>query len=468
MKSASFSSVNRRDFVKAGAVAAGLAALPSLSEANVLAGPNERINVAQVGIGGKGNHNRKMLLETGLCNIVALCDIDLEGERTLQARISNGDVPVPSGKDIKEFGKIERKAPYFTDFRKMFDKLGSQIDAVVISTPDHTHFPIAMAAMALGKHVWIEKPLAHTFGQCQRLIKMAEKSGVATQMGNQGHSSANRTQFESWTKAGAIQDVTKVIAHMNNGRRWHGWGAKVTEYPQEAMPKHVDWESWTGPAPKNHFSFRLHPANWRCWFDYGCGALGDWAPHILDTCHRYLKLGLPETVTAEHLSGPNKLVYPQETTLRFSFPAREEMPACDVWWYDGKKNLVKLDEELSDVDVKKPGKLIFGKDRVFQGGSHSSTLNVVSGSAEGLPEYEEKMPNHWHNFLQACKGEAESNSPVSVGAPLTQVLALGMIAQRLGGTIEFDRENERITNNEEGNRLLDPAPRSGWEEYYRM
>ena len=463
--------MDRRHFLKSGA--AGVAALGALSETSFAedptanSSPNERVNVAQVGIGGKGINNRVMLLGTRLCNIVALCDVDLEGSRTLPARISNGDAPVPDGESPGKYGIIEKKAPYFSDFRVMLDKMHSQIDAVVISTPDHTHFPVAMAAMALGKHVWVEKPLAHTFNECELLMKMAERSGVVTQMGNQGHSSANRTQFDAWTKAGVISDVTKVVAYMNKGRRWHGWGEKVTEYPSEPLPKNLDWDIWTGPAQENAFSYRLHPANWRCWFEYGSGALGDWAPHIMDTCHRFLKLGLPTSVSVER-KGENPLVYPQQSTLCFSFPEREGMPACDLFWYDGKKNVPEFESKLGQVEMQGPGKVIYGKDRVFQGGSHTSTLKVIHGDTDSLPEFETKVPNHWMNFIQACRGEATTNSPFHISAPMTQVLNLGMIAQQLGGTIEFDRESKTITNNAQANDMLTMKPRKGWEEYYRM
>ena len=458
----------RRDFLKTGAALAAVAVADPCAARSVRhAAPNERVNVAFVGIGGKGVNNRLMMQASGLCNVVALCDVDLEGSRTLPTRIANQDAPLPEGKKQKEFGLIEPKAPYFTDFRVMFDKMASQIDAVVISTPDHTHFPVAMAAMALGKHVWIEKPLAHTFGECKRLMQMAERTGLVTQMGNQGHSSANRTQFEAWTAGGVISDVTRITAYMNKGRRWHGWGRKVKAYPSEAMPKKLDWDTWTGPAKKNPFSARLHPANWRSWFEYGSGALGDWAPHILDTCHRYLKLGLPESISAERREGANALVYPQETTLKFSFPEREEMPACEIWWYDGRKNFPKFDEELN-VNMKSPGKVIFGKDRIFQGGSHSATLKIISGSKSDLPDYEKRVPNHWTNFLMACKGETKTNSPLAISGPLTQVLTLGMIAQNVGGELKFDRKKEQITNNETANAMLDPKPRKGWEEYYQM
>ncbi|MEM6656406.1 MAG: Gfo/Idh/MocA family oxidoreductase, partial [Planctomycetota bacterium] len=232
---------------------------------------NERVNVAFVGVGNRGADNLRSTIATGMCNVAALCDVDFEGRHALPALAANQEADPPARADKLEGVEITPKAPRFTDFRQMFDKVGDQIDAVVITTPDHTHFPAAMLAMSLGKHVYVEKPLAHTFGQVERLMDLATRSGVVTQMGNQGHSSANRTQFEAWTKSGVIKDVTRIVAHMNKGRRWHGWGESVEAYPSEPLPPAMDWEGWTGPSPMNTFSERLHPGNWRCWFDYGSG-----------------------------------------------------------------------------------------------------------------------------------------------------------------------------------------------------
>lgn len=408
-------------------------------------------------------------MKTGLCNVVALCDVDLEREEPQKASAEHPGVAT------------------FTDFRVMFDQMADEIDAVVVSTPDHSHFAATMLAMSLGKHVWCEKPLAHTFGQCERMIDLARRSGVVTQMGNQGHSGGNYFQFRAWSEAGVIQDVTRISAHMTSERRWHGWGTSVTEYPSESMPRNIDWDGWVNVSPEHPYSERLHPANWRSWFDYGSGAFGDWGPHILDTCHRFLKLGLPEKVVAVKREGPNDFVFPQATTIDFKFPERDGMPACDVTWHDGVGNEPAVDPEygrmVTDKDSGKAvrrsvrasgaGKIIYAKDRTFQGWSHGNILEVISKDPDiergkDLPDYEREHSNHWGNFLLACKGEEEARSPFEIGGPLTQVFHLGILAQRLGGELDFDRAAKRITNNEVAEGLLDPAPRKGWEEFYKM
>ena len=454
-------SSSRRKFIKQAAAFSSIAFLPAHIALGQRAnggkpGPNEKLRVAAIGIGNQGAANINSLMNTGLCDIVALCDVDLKGKHC--------------AKTIQRFSK----APQFTDFRAMFDKMADKIDAVLIATPDHSHFSASMLAMSLGKPIYVQKPLAHTFGQCERLMDMAKRSGVVTQMGNQGHSGANYFQFKSWFEAGIIKDVTKITAHMNNARRWHGWGTSVKEYPTDPMPEGMAWDQWIDSASEHPFSKRLHPAEWRSWFDHGCGAFGDWGPHILDTCHRFLDLGLPEKVTPVLLDGRNDFVYPQASTIRFDFPERGDMPPCAVTWYDGVRNRPKVeDDNGKPVSTKSPGKIIYGKDLTFQGGSHASSLRIIPREKyidmrEKLPKFPQKNSDHFKNFLLACKGEEESRSPFSISAPLTQVFNLGIISQRLGIELKFDRDAKTITNNKAAQALMDPAPRKGWEEFYKL
>ena len=451
---------SRRTFLKRSALFASFSILPShfvfgqKSSGGQLP-PSQRVNLAAIGIGNQGRGDLSNLYASGHCNVVALCDVDLKGKHTQESQANHPN------------------ARRFTDFRVMFDQMADEIDAVLIAIPDHAHFCVAMLAMSLGKHVYVEKPLAHTFGQCERLIDLAERSGVVTQMGNQGHSGANYFQFKSWTEAGVIKDVNRISAFMNKDRRWHGWGASVEKYPNQPLPEGMDWDTWHCSGPVHPFSDKLHPQEWRSWYDYGSGAFGDWGPHILDTAHRFLELGLPRRITALKRDGANDLVFPQASTIQFQFAKRKAMPACTVTWYDGKENLPKVEDDLGELNISKPGKIIYGKDLTFAGGSHSDALRVVPQKKfmelrETLPRIAGKNSNHYANYLLACKGEEESRSPFHVSGELTQVFNLGVIAQRLGGTIKFNPKTRRITNNKTGNALLDPAPRKGWEEYYKM
>ncbi|CAA6696528.1 MULTISPECIES: Gfo/Idh/MocA family oxidoreductase [unclassified Lentimonas] len=462
---------SRRDFLKASVAFGALTILPSYIALGKQSGtgiaPSDKVNLAVIGIGNQGGIDLRLLFASGHCNVVALCDIDLKGAHTRKSRDA-----YPSART-------------FTDFRVMFDKMGNEIDAVLIATPDHSHFAATMLAMSLGKHVYVEKPLAHTFGQCERMIDLAARSGVVTQMGNQGHSGANYFQFKAWREAGIIRDITKITATMNGKRRWHGWGTDTTEYPSDPMPESIAWEQWHDVVAVNRpFSKRLHPQEWRSWFEFGSGAFGDWGPHILDTCHRFLELGLPETITAVKREGANDLVFPQASTIRFDFPERaDDLPACEVTWYDGRKNRAQVEPEfqemLTDKDtgevmkVGGPGKMLYSKDLVFKGGHHGEPLQIVPREKfiemrQQLPKFPQKNSNHYTNFLLACKGEEETRSPFKVGGELTQVFNLGVLAQRLGGEIKFDRTTKQITNNKVAAALMDPAPRKGWEEYYAL
>jgi hypothetical protein len=307
------------------------------------------------------------------------------------------------------------------------------------------------------------------------LMMAAEKKyKVAAQMGNQGHSGNNPLQFKAWVDAGIIKNVRHVDAFMNSRRRWHEWD--IRGYPTgEKMPDTMDWDTWIGTAPYHEYSGKLAPGNWRSWYDYGNGAFGDWGPHTLDTVHRFLQLGLPEEIEAVKLIGPNKFIFPQGSTISFKFPARNNMPAMDITWYDGVKNLAPRPKELEqDRKMDQCGKIIYSDDLVFKGGTHDSTLRIIPEDkmkemSDKLPKITEKHSDHATNFLLACKGEEKTRSSFDVSGPLTQVFLLGVIAQRLGGKLIFDRKTRQITNNKIANQLLTgPEPRKGWEEFYKL
>ena len=257
-------------------------------------GANEKVNVACVGLGGRAN-NLLPSFPSDLMNVVAVCDVNLEG--SYRANM------------LDRFSQAKQ----FQDFRKMFDKMSNQIDAVIVCVPDHSHFPISMMAMALGKHVYVEKPMAHTFQEAQLMIEAEKKYKVVTQMGNQGHSGTNYFQFKAWIEAGIIKDVTHVDAFMNLKRRWHPWG-KLSSYPKQKKPESMDWDIWNSTVKIHPYSDKLDFGNWRGWFDYGTGCFGDWGAHVLDTIHQFLNLGLPTTITAKKLKSAGSLLYPKAST----------------------------------------------------------------------------------------------------------------------------------------------------------
>ncbi len=473
--------ISRRSFLKRALVLSAGTMVPSFwipSKAGAMpgvprVGANEKVNIAFIGIGNRGADIAKELYKTGLCNVVALCDVDMGAAHTQEI--------------ISMFPKAER----FQDFRKMFDRMAGKIDAVTVGVPDHSHFPITMEAMALGKHVYVEKPMARTFHEIELMMRGEKKYGVVTQMGNQGHSEANYFQFKAWKEAGLIKDVTAITAHMNSSRRWHSWNPNIKHMPMgEPVPETMDWDTWLGVVKHHDYNHDYHLGQWRCWYDFGMGALGDWGAHILDTAHEFLNLGLPSEVNPLYLKDHNPFFFPMSSTILFRFPERGDMPKVDVTWYDGLDNIPAVPENYgsSDVDpnipavaggklqlVKlNPGKEIYTKTLTFKGGSHGSTLSVIPDKVAKemnpvLPEYEKRASNHYANFLLACQGKEKTRSPFSVAGPLSQVFCLGVLAQRLNRKLVIDRETKEIVNDPFANQMLTgEPPRKGWEEYYTV
>ena len=462
-------SLRRRAFLK-GVLATGAASLfaPQLLRA---AGANNKVNLACIGIGNRGWEDIEMFHKTGLVNFVALCDTDMGAPHTQKAL------------------QLIPDARRFQDFRQMFDKMGKDIDAVCVAVPDFSHFAIAMHAMSLGKHVYCEKPMGHSFRQVELMMAAEKKYKVAAQMGNQGHSEANYFQFKAWTEAGIIKNVTKITAYMNSARRWHGM--KVDGLlPEQPVPETLDWDCWLTTAQQHAYNKGYINGDWRSWFDFGNGALGDWGAHIFDTAHEFLQLGLPTEVEAVKLDGYSPFIFPQASTLAFRFPARGEKPPVELTWYDGQQNLPPLPDDLGEsvvdanipppskgsIDTKKrpPGKVIYGEGLTFKGGSHAATLQIIPADkakdmADKLPHVPKSPSNHYVNFLRACKGEEKTRSNFAVAGPLCQAMALGVIAQRVNAKLTFDPVTKQITNHKLANELLAGVPpRKGWEQYYQL
>lgn len=472
---------SRRDFLRQISVFTAASAFIGFSIEELAAqnpkirkiGVSDKVNLACIGIGNRGGEIIKELYKTGYCNIVALCDTDMGAPHTL---------------DVKN--KFPN-ATQFQDFRKMFEKMGSSIDAVVIGTPDFSHFPATMLAMSLGKHVYVEKPMAHTFNEVELMMLAAKKFGVVTQMGNQGHSDPNYFQFKAWKEAGIIKDVTAITAHMNNPRRWHKFDPNMKAMPgAEPLPATLDWDTWLGTEQFRDYNKDYVNGQWRCWYDYGMGALGDWGAHIIDTAHQFLELGLPTEVNMLYAKGHNKYFFPYSSTIEFRFPARKNMPACDITWYDGLDNLPKVPAGYGNVELDpsipppsngqiapsklNPGKIIYSKELTFKGGSHGGTLSIIPEEkakemASKLPEVPVSPSNHFLNFLLACKGQEKTRSPFEIAGPLSQVFCLGVIAQQLNAKLTFDPKKKKFTNNKLANALLvGAAPRKDWKYFYNL
>jgi predicted dehydrogenase len=472
----------RRDFLKEIGMATAGIALGSGS--NLFANPmtsrewastkNEKIRIAYIGIGNRGEQDIEEFAKTNMVDVVALCDVDLDG------------------KQCQKVLSLYPQAKRFRDFRELFEKYGDHFDAVCAAVPDHIHFPIAMMALKSGKHVYLEKPMTRTFLEAELLMQEARKHPhLATQVGNQGHSEANYFQFKAWKEAGIIKDVTAVTAHMNSPRRWHKFDANMYKFPDaDPLPEQMDWLTWLGACQYHDYSEKFHQGNWRCWYDFGMGALGDWGAHILDTVHEFMNLGLPYEVTMKYAKGHNDFFYPFSSTILFRFGARKNMPPCDITWYDGLDNLPPLpkgygvsqaskdipttNQGATPVTELNPGKIIYTKDLIFKGGSHGSTLSIIpkekaEAMKDKLPEVPKSPSNHYVNFLRACQGTEKTRSPFEINGVLSQVFCLGVIAQHLNTQLFFDPRTKQFTNNEFANALLSGMPpRRGWEDFYKL
>ena len=467
--------MRRRSFLK-GVLATGAVSIFTprslfAADGSVATAGTGKVNLACCGIGNRGAEDVMSLHATGLANIVALCDTDMGAPHTQKV--------------LKQFPNV----PRFQDFRQMLDKMGKDIDAVSVGVPDFSHFPIAMLAMSLGKHVYCEKPMAHSFRQIELMMAAEKKYKVAAQMGNQGHSDANYFQFKAWTEAGIIKNVTKITAYMNMSRRWHGM--KVDGLlPEQPVPTTLDWDVWLTTAQFHQYNKGYINGDWRSWFDFGNGALGDWGAHIFDAAHEFLHLGLPTEVEAVKLDGYSPFIFPQASTLAFRFPARGTMPPVELTWYDGINNLPPLPADIGeavvdpnipppskgalDTKVSPPGKVIYGEGLTFKGGSHGATLKIIPESkakdmASKLPAVPKSPSNHFKNFLLAAKGEEKCRSAFAVAGPLCQAMALGVIAQRVNAKLAFDPATKQITNHKLANELLAGVPpRKDWEQFYKL
>ncbi|MEM7146452.1 MAG: Gfo/Idh/MocA family oxidoreductase [Verrucomicrobiota bacterium] len=461
-------SPTRRSFIKKSAAASfGFSVLPSYlalgkpdGQGNVP--PSGRINLGCVGVGGRARSVVPGVCKDGFAKPVALCDVDFKAR--------NVETNLEQYPDAKQFA----------DFRVMLDKMGDDIDAVTVVTPDHTHFVAAIDAMRRGKHVYVEKPLTHSYREADLLMQAEKKYGVVTQMGNQGHTSSGSEQFRNLVDKNIIRDIVKIDAWKSGGLWFMDAAERIKEYPaEEEKPSTLDWDLWCGPAEMKPFSSLYHPFSWRGFHLYGNGMLGDWGAHIIDFAHDFLNLGLPTKIQALEMADHNQIIFPLVSKLSMHFPARGDgMPACDLIWHDSSDDCApKADEKYWDgddaPDFGKVGTLLHRADGEFlvQRGSHSRVSRIYP--REEMMKYAEdiKVPGpefgHAESFTQACLGNGTTSSPFSIAAPLTKVLLLGVVAQYLNEDLDFDPETESFKNNDAANdHLAGPPPRTGWKDFY--
>lgn len=425
---------NRRRFLQAGAVALGGYFTSSSLAASRLA--NERL---QLGVIGVGNHGATNLAAVRDEAIVALCDVD---ERYL----------APAAERYPE-------AKTFRDLREVVAL--PSIDAVVISTPDHTHAVAALAAMQRGKHVFLEKPLTHTWHELNRLLAAARKYKVATQTGMQHHVRAGTRQAAAILRSGMLGDVRQI----------HAWTDRPI-WPQaidrprkaQAIPKNLAWNLWLGPAPERPYHEAYHPLRWRGWYDFGSGALGDFGPHLLDAVFWGLELPAPSHAAAE-TSERHDETFPASSRITFSFPETDQRPAIELVWYDGGR---RLPRELLDVRSLPPnGVLVVGSRQSLFIPDYGQPPKLLGGrdrekTQASVPEPLEAPDNLHQDWLAACKMKVETCLPFAQSAPLMRLCLLGNLAIRTGERVALDAEAGTIAPAAAA-RLLERKPRDTWE-----
>lgn len=448
--------INRRRFLYG--TTAG-AALFHLGPAGLLGGaeqlaPNAKLNVAGIGIGSQGGADIDEVAKEGH-NFVALCDVD-------DKYAANKFAQYP-------------KARRFKDFRVMLDQMDKEIDAVVIGTPDHTHAVIALEAMKHGKHVYCEKPLAHTFREVRALMAAAHRYKVVTQLGNQGHSFGTIRQLCEWVWAGAIGQVHTVHAGCGEFKEVYCQMRNLDKVNLHYdVPKELDYELWLGPVPFRPYTPLWVHWNWRGWLPFGTGTIGDWFCHVVDPSFWALDLGAPATVRAE-VSGydPAKhgLTYPPAAQVTFEFPARKERGAVKLVWHDGNNPIPKPQDFPADEKVPGTGAILLGDKGMIMHGSHGAgachllpdkLMEQHSGKNAPPAKIARVKGHHW-DWLEAIRTGRQAGSNFDYGGPLTQVALLGAIAIRFPGqTLQWDEPTARFTNLEAANAWLEPSYRQGW------
>ncbi|MDA3823796.1 MAG: Gfo/Idh/MocA family oxidoreductase, partial [Bacteroidales bacterium] len=429
------------------AAAAGITILPSgIVSAKGRTAPSDKLNIAGIGLGGMGHTNINNMNSQ---NIVGLCDVDWSY----------------SAETFKEYPGAKQ----FKDYRKMFDTMSSEIDAVVVATPDHAHAMIAMAAMSLGKHVYVQKPLTHTVYESRMLRLKAKEYGLATQMGNQGNSNEGVRTICDWLWNGAIGSVERVHAWTNRPIWPQG-----LERPTEKMkvPKTLDWDLFIGPAKMRPYHEAYTPWNWRGWWDYGTGALGDMACHILDPVFMGLKLGHPVAVQASS-SQFNTESAPQSEVVHYKFPARENlpkmaMPAVQVTWYDGGMAPERI-PELADGEMMGDwsGGVVFeGSKGKIMCGCYGANPRLFIKGKEATKDYVAPKAikrvelSHEMDWVRATKenkeNRVEASSNFNYSGPLNEMVVMGNLAVRLQGLnreLKWDGEAMKMTNISENDEV---------------
>lgn len=468
MKTNEHSVISRRQFLRASTLAsAGILSFPYVGR---VLGANDKINVACIGVGGKGSSDCDDSANCG-GNIIAICDVDANA---LAAK-------------AKKFPDAKQ----FKDFRKMLDEMEKSIDAVTISTPDHTHAVAAAMAMRMGKHIYCQKPLVQTVHEARLLRKLAKDKKVATQMGNQGSAGSGLRRAVEVIQAGFIGPVREL--HVWSNRPVWPQGLRRPE-GADPVPEHLDWDLWIGPALSRPFKKgTYHSFNWRGWYNFGTGALGDMACHTVNMPFRALNMGYPTLIECEETSQRFDETFPKTSRIRFEFPERHGNPPLKFWWYDGNpgdkevqalrphpdltKEIIALRGKLPDS-----GCLLIGdRGKIFSPDDYGSQFFFTHGgemgfqaastkeqgeheAIKGIPQSIPRSPGHNQEWFDMMTKGTPAYSNFDIAAFLTETILLGCISMRVGvgRKMEWDGPNMRSPNIKEAKDFVKRDYRRGW------
>ncbi|MFH1716718.1 MAG: Gfo/Idh/MocA family oxidoreductase [Planctomycetota bacterium] len=441
-------STSRREFLRGAAgTAAAFTIVPRCVLGQGMTPPSEKLNIAGIGAGGMGGGDITSVANAG-GNIVALCDVDLRRASTIQKY---------------------PEARVYRDFRKMFDEMENKIDAVIVGTPDHTHAVAAMAAIKRGKHVYCEKPLAHSVGEVRALMKAAQEHKVVTQLGNQGHSFDTIRTFCEWIWDGAIGNVHTIhcgCAAVNSGIDQL---SRMSE--KEDIPPELDWDLWLGPAQERPYHSFYLPGSWRGWVPFGNGTIGDWTCHVVDPVFWALDLGDPKTVHAQTDDYDPKTqgdAFPKGDIITFEFPAKGKRGPITLVWHSGTKKIPQAKELEPGRKPVDTGAYVYGDKGVIMYGSHGAGgVRIIPETAmKAYTQPEKTIPRvkeHHDDWLRAIREGRKAGSDFSYGGPLTEIAMLGVVALKMPGMkLEWDGPNARFANCDEANKFINPPRRQGW------
>jgi predicted dehydrogenase len=462
--------ISRRAFVGGAAAAAGVMIVPR----RVLGGPayqapSDTVNIATVGyVHGMGTSNTNACAKE---NVVALCDVD-ESDAAMR-KMKRSKTPI-----LDTFPKAAR----YKDFRVMLQKQ-KDIDAVIVATPDHAHAVVAMAAMQLGKHVYVQKPMTRTISEARALTEAARRYKVVSQMGNQGRSGEGVRLIQEWIEDGAIGEVREVHCWTNRPI-WPQGMARPTDTP--AVPDGLDWDLWIGPAPMRPYHTAYHPFSWRSWIDFGAGALGDMACHVMDASYSVLKLGSPTSVLASvaynvvEVPRPDGTIsnqrltyddsFPPATVVHYNFPARgKKLPALKFHWYDGGILPERPEELEPDRRLPESGTIFVGTKGKLISETYSESPRLIPETRmQAYKRPKKTIPRvaggHEQNWIDTIKGKTKATSPFDYAGPFTETVLLGNLAIAFPGTkLLWDGAGMKVTNNAEANALVQHNYREGWK-----